>query len=141
MRSGIWQFGERRAGNDGISCQSVAGPMKSLCRGENAPMGFRHPAFSRSFPFPSSSSLPPFLSLYLFSSRNTPFHLLAPRSHALSPRFDVVPPGVEEGIISGNLTGIRGNNARPRDTRSDTFEHRARPRRVEESVSKLDRDA
>lgn len=33
---GSWQFGA------GISCQRVAEPMKSLCQGENASVGFRH---------------------------------------------------------------------------------------------------
>lgn len=43
MRSGIWQLAVwgQAGGNDGISCQRVAGPMKSLCQGENAPVGFR----------------------------------------------------------------------------------------------------
>lgn len=40
MRSGIWQLavlgGEADGEANEISCQSVAEPMKSLCRGENA---------------------------------------------------------------------------------------------------------
>lgn len=88
---GSWQFGGQAGGNDGISCQRVAGPMKSLCQGENAPVGFRL-LFSL------------FLSVCFSHSFVTPCAL----SHPLAPRFNVVPSGVEEGIISGNSTGIYG---------------------------------
>lgn len=85
MAFGSWQLGQAGA-NDGISCQSVVEPMKSLCRGENASVSFRSLSL---FPY----HLPPFIPLVL--------------SHPLLPRFDIVSSRVEEEIINGNSMGIR----------------------------------
>lgn len=89
---GSWQFGA------GISCQRVAEPMKSLCQGENASASFRHYFLSFSLRLP----LPPL------------HHSVLSFSHSLVPSFSLSlshlasTSGVEEGIISGNSTGMYG---------------------------------
>lgn len=149
---GSWQLGEAGQWNDGISCQNVAEPMKSLCRGENAPMGSRHRSLALSLflpVFPSLSlSLYPLspiplssLSLSVYLSQH-PLHLLTLRARSLffsliSFRRCFVGRGGEN-----NQRKFDGNTRITSDheMRSDTFEYRlyARPRQhVEESRSTI----
>lgn len=91
---GSWQFGaggrERR------------NKLSESCRADEKSLSGRKRSGGLSLLF----SL--FLSVCFSHSFVTPCSLSLSLSHPLAPRFNVVPSGVEEGIISGNSTGIYG---------------------------------
>lgn len=148
---GSWQLGEAGQWNDGISCQNVAEPMKSLCRGETLrwARAIALSLFLSSSPyFPLFLSLPPlsypsFFSLFICLPLATPpSSTLTLRTHSLffsliSFRRCFVGRGGEN-----NQRKFDGNTRITSDheMRSDTFEYRlyARPRQhVEESRSTI----